>query len=94
MTMPRTYAAKRLLEHGALSMAQFEEITGWKKRHAHRTMQNLVDAGVVHKWSPPRLRHATSLYALASSNIADGCDSLTPTRQAQHTSDTGRCSHG
>lgn len=89
MTMPRTYAAKRLLEHGPLSMAQFKEITGWKVRHAHRTMQNLVDAGVVHKWSPPRLRHATSLYALASSNIADGCTNTTPQKPAQHISDTG-----
>lgn len=94
MTMPRTYAAKRLLEHGPLSMAQFKEITGWKPRQARRAMQNLVDAGVVHKWSPPRLRHATSLYALASSNIVAGCTNTTQQKHAQHTSDTGRFARG
>ena len=94
MTMPRTYAAKRLLEHGPLSMAQFKEITGWKPRQARRAMQNLVDAGVVHKWSPPRLRHATSLYALASPSIADGCTNTTQQKHAQHTSDTGRFARG
>jgi len=94
MTMPRTYAAKRLLEHGPLSMAQFKEITGWKPRQARRTLQSLVDTGVAHRMNPARLRHGTSLYALASPSIVAGCTNTTQQKHAQHTSDTGRFARG
>jgi hypothetical protein len=65
--MTKTYAAKRLLEHGPLTAAQFIEITGWEERTCRRTLQQLVDTEVATIWNPPRLRHATRHYALASS---------------------------
>ncbi len=44
--MNRTYAAKRLLEHGALSESEFVEITGWPAKTAKRILQQLLDTGV------------------------------------------------
>jgi hypothetical protein len=29
--MTKTYAAKKLFEHGPLTLAEFREITGWKE---------------------------------------------------------------
>lgn len=45
--MTRTYAAKRLLEHGELSFPQFVTITGWDRRVAWRCMNRLVELGIV-----------------------------------------------
>lgn len=47
VTMSRTYAAKRLLEHGPLTFAEFVEITGWAYRQAERTIQMLQETGIV-----------------------------------------------
>ena len=44
--MTRTYAAKRLLEHGPLSFREFVEITGWPSRKCTRTLDNLSQTGV------------------------------------------------
>lgn len=70
--MNRTYAAKRLLEHGALTADEFKEITGWEPRTAERTLQQLLDTGTVtyrHQWTPQRKRNGHSkirLYELAA----------------------------
>lgn len=45
--MTRTYAAKRLLEHGPLSFAEFKEITGWTHRTAWRAIERLMQFGQV-----------------------------------------------
>lgn len=45
--MTRTYIAKRLLEHGPLTAAQFREITGWKDRTPESALSNLMKTGLV-----------------------------------------------
>lgn len=40
--MTRTYAARRLLEHGPLSLAEFLAITGWPYRSAQAALTNLM----------------------------------------------------
>jgi hypothetical protein len=40
--MTRTYAAKRLLEHGPLTFANFWAITGWQKEEAKEALDTLV----------------------------------------------------
>lgn len=53
--MTRTYAAKRLLEHGPLHFREFVEITGWPSRKCTRTLDNLNQTGVARldngKWT-------------------------------------------
>lgn len=44
--MPRTYVAKRLLEHGPLSFAQFQEITGWTAEACGAALRGLVETGI------------------------------------------------
>lgn len=44
--MSRTYTAKRLLEHGALTFREFHQITGWTKQQAHSTIAQLVAQGI------------------------------------------------
>ena len=44
--MTRTYAAKRLLEHGPLTFREFVEITGWTVRVAHRALYRLRQFGL------------------------------------------------
>lgn len=45
--MTRTYAAKRLLEHGALTFAEFHAITGWTEHQARSTLQQLRLTGMI-----------------------------------------------
>jgi len=45
--MTRTYAAKRLLEHGPLNFRELVEITGWPPRVCSTTLKNLKRRGVV-----------------------------------------------
>ena len=45
--MTRTYAAKRLLEHGGLSMSDLVQITGWTYRQTERTIDALKSQGIV-----------------------------------------------
>jgi DNA-binding transcriptional regulator GbsR (MarR family) len=60
--MTRTYTAKRLLEHGPLTFAEFMEITGWRIRIAVSALRRLISWGlVVIKNLGGRRRH----YALA-----------------------------
>lgn len=57
--MTRTYAAKRLLEHGPLSYKEFHEITGWTKQHAYTTLQNMLMVGTIVFFYPTKkgVRH-------------------------------------
>lgn len=45
--MTRTYAAKRLLEHGPLDQRQFREITGWPKQVAWHVLQRMTLDGTL-----------------------------------------------
>ena len=45
--MTRTYALKRLLEHGALTFHEIIEITGWKKSQAKETLKAMKESGMV-----------------------------------------------
>jgi hypothetical protein len=44
--MTRTYFAKRLLEHGPLSFAQFREVTGWPEDACEAALRGLVETGI------------------------------------------------
>lgn len=44
--MKRTYAASRLLEHGALTFADFLTITGWRKTIANKVLAELRSRGL------------------------------------------------
>lgn len=44
--MTRTYAAKRLLEHGPLTAKDFAAITGWGKKASKSTLAALLLTGV------------------------------------------------
>lgn len=45
--MTRTYAAKRLLEHGPLTAPEFAEITGWGGHIAGSVLAHLLATGIV-----------------------------------------------
>ena len=45
--MTRTYALKRLLEHGALTPTQMRQITGWTIKQVHGTLDQLLSTGLV-----------------------------------------------
>lgn len=44
---PRTYTAKRLLEHGALTARDFADIAGWPIRTVCHVLHWLCDSGQV-----------------------------------------------
>jgi len=46
--MTRTYAAKRLLEHGPLTFGEFTMITGWPSRVAEKALECLRNSRVAH----------------------------------------------
>ncbi len=48
--MTRTYALKRLLEHGELSSKEIEEITFWTTKQVWATLQRLQKTEVVRKY--------------------------------------------
>jgi len=54
--MTRTYCLKRLLEHGALSLREMVEITGWGYRTTWRALERLQEAGVVRHEGRPQKR--------------------------------------
>lgn len=45
--MTRTYALKRLLEHGPLTLAQIEEMTGWSYIACRKAIEALRNSGTV-----------------------------------------------
>jgi hypothetical protein len=45
--MTRTYAARRLLEHGPLTLGEFLAITRWPYRAAQAALTHLIEAGAV-----------------------------------------------
>jgi len=60
--MTRTYAAKRLLEHGPLTFGELVEITGWSSRQVESVIYSMVDQGLVQHTSG--LGQRRRLYAL------------------------------
>ena len=60
--MTHTYAARRLLEHGPLTMAEFMEITGWSWNSARSALNRLMERGEVYAEKINRNR----IYRLAS----------------------------
>lgn len=86
----KTHTARKLLEHGALSMGEFKEITGWPQKQAINTLKALMQSGVVIPVKSPSLRIGTNLYALASSLTADGCMDMTKPTQQKHTTDIAK----
>ena len=48
--MTRTYALRRLLEHGELSSKEIEEITFWTTKQVWATLQRLQKTEVVRKY--------------------------------------------
>lgn len=48
--MTRTYALKRLLEHGELSSKEIEEITRWTTKQVWATIQALQKTDTVRKY--------------------------------------------
>jgi len=48
-TMPRTYALKRLLEHGAMGLTDIVECTGWPFWVANKALQQCLCTGVVRR---------------------------------------------
>lgn len=62
--MTRSYAAKRLLEHGALTFADFLVITGWRKGIANNVLRKLREWQVACVVNIDGRRH----YALTSDN--------------------------
>ena len=57
--MTRTYAAKRLFEHGPLTCKEFHEITGWTKQKAYTTLQKMTIVGTIVFFYPSKkgVRH-------------------------------------
>lgn len=45
--MTKTYALKRLLEHGPMTRAQIVECTGWKRRQVESALQDVLRANLV-----------------------------------------------
>ena len=68
-TMTRTHAAKRLLEHGPLTFADFLRITGWRKSIANNALGRLRRWGVCRLVNLGGRRH----HALADGAVCDGC---------------------
>lgn len=48
--MTKTYAAKKLLEHGPLSFSEFRAITGWHVSRANRVLRCLEGRGEVRRF--------------------------------------------
>jgi DNA-binding transcriptional regulator GbsR (MarR family) len=49
----RPYAAKRLLEHGPLTFAEFMEITGWPQYGLEDALRSLARRGIVRRFYVP-----------------------------------------
>ena len=82
--MTRTYAAHKLLEHGALTQPELLEITGWTPSEVSQTTQRLMRADVVTLVN----RHGRRYYALDTSNTAHGWPHGTRTKQSEHLTGT------
>ena len=59
--MTRSYAAKRLLEHGPLTFSEMVVITGWTASQVSRAIDSLDKAGLL-EISGKRMKY---VYALA-----------------------------
>jgi hypothetical protein len=47
--MSRTYALRKLLEHGGLTRREIVEITGWKAKQVHYTLAYLAEIEAIRK---------------------------------------------
>lgn len=47
--MSRSYALRKLLEHGPLTRREIVEITGWKEKQVHFTLAYLAQTGAIVK---------------------------------------------
>ena len=87
--MTRTYAARKLLEHGPLTHSQFLEITGWNWRTVDLVTQRLMGRGEI---VPVKIRGMCRRgYALASSPIAHGSQPSTVQRPSEPFAGTTNC---
>jgi predicted transcriptional regulator len=59
--MTHTYAMKRLLEHGALTLSQLVDITGWPYSSVQAAISRLMEAGLVTAVSCGRHRNKYGL---------------------------------
>jgi predicted transcriptional regulator len=48
-SMSRSYALRKLLEHGGLTRREIIEITGWKVKQVHYTLAYLAEIAVIKK---------------------------------------------
>ena len=46
--MSRTYALKRLLEHGPMTPKEITECTRWTSKQVHRTIELLLESEIIH----------------------------------------------
>lgn len=66
--MTRTYALRRLLEHGPLTVREVQEITGWERRHVDNTLRALRKCKCIRRAGKRRIQSKTALaYALVIS---------------------------
>lgn len=61
--MTRTYALKRLLEHGSMTSAELIAVTGWRWNAVRAALENLMGAGVVESVHIGRHRNTYRLAA-------------------------------
>ena len=54
--MTRTYAARKLLEHGPLTLREFVEITGWRYTQARGVIGYLLGLGELNHVNVPGTR--------------------------------------
>lgn len=47
--MSRYYATLRLLEHGAMRLAEFAEVTGWPYKSCCHLLQSMAASGAVRR---------------------------------------------
>ena len=46
--MSRTYALKRLLEHGPMTPKEITECTRWTSKQVHRALECLLETELIH----------------------------------------------
>ena len=46
--MTRTYALKRLLEHGPMTAKEIRDCTRWTSKQVHQVLDHLLASGLIH----------------------------------------------
>lgn len=52
--MSKTYALKRLLEHGPMTPGEIVRCTRWTKREVYGTAQHLIEKGLIESRAVPK----------------------------------------